>query len=75
MYMESRKTVLMNLFSGQQWRNKGGEQTYGHGGREGGRGGDVWGVTWKFTIPYVKWIANGNLLCDSGNANRSAMID
>jgi len=34
--MESRKTVLMNLFLGQQWRNKGGEQTEGHGGREGG---------------------------------------
>ena len=24
-------------------------------------------VTWKLTLPYVKQIANGNLLCDSGN--------
>ena len=27
--MESRKMVLMNLFAGQQWRNKHREQTYG----------------------------------------------
>ena len=26
-------------------------------------------VTWKHTLPYVKWIANGNLLYDSGNSN------
>ena len=29
-YMESRKTVLMNLFARQQWRNGHREQTYGH---------------------------------------------
>ena len=34
--MESRKTVLMNLFSGQEWRNKGEEQTYDmEAGKEG----------------------------------------
>ena len=22
-------------------------------------------VMWKHTLPYVKWIADGNLLCDS----------
>ena len=27
-YMESRKTVLMNLFAGQQWRNRQREQIY-----------------------------------------------
>ena len=27
--------VLKNLFTGQQWRNRHGEQTYGHGEREG----------------------------------------
>ena len=27
--MESRKMALMNLFSGQQWRNRHREQTYG----------------------------------------------
>ena len=34
-YMEARKMVLINLFSGQQWRNRHREQTYGHGEREG----------------------------------------
>ena len=29
--------VLMNLFAGQQWRNRHKEQTYGHGGMSGGR--------------------------------------
>ena len=29
-------------------------------------------VTQNFTIPYVKQIANGNLLCDSGNSNRGS---
>ena len=33
--MESRKMVLKNLFTGQQWRNKHKEQTYGHGERGG----------------------------------------
>ena len=35
--MESRKMVQMNLFSGQQWRNRHREQTYGHG-KSGGEG-------------------------------------
>ena len=30
-YMESRKTVLTNLFTWQQWRYRHREQTYGHG--------------------------------------------
>ena len=30
-------------------------------------------VTWKFTIPYVKHKANGNLLYDSGNSNRGSV--
>ena len=36
--MESRKMVLMNLFVGQQWRNRNREQTYGHGGGQAGEG-------------------------------------
>ena len=43
MYMESRKMVLMNLFSGQQWRKRHREQIYGHRGgekREGERYGE-----------------------------------
>ena len=33
--MESRKMVLKNLFTGQQWRNRHREQTYGHVERGG----------------------------------------
>ena len=33
--MESRKMVLQYLFTGQQWRNRHREQTYGHGERGG----------------------------------------
>ena len=40
-YMESRKMVLMNLFSGLQWRCRHGEQIYEHCGKgregEGGK--------------------------------------
>ena len=39
--MESRKIVLKNLFTGQQWRNRHREQTYGHGER--GRDGEMYG--------------------------------
>ena len=35
MYTESRKMVLKNLFTGQQWRKRHREQTYGHGERGG----------------------------------------
>ena len=30
-------------------------------------------VTWKLTLPYVKSIANGNSLYDSGNSNRGSV--
>ena len=30
--MKSRKTILMNLFSGQQWRHRHREKTYEHWG-------------------------------------------
>ena len=33
--MESRKMVLKNLFTGQRWRKRHREQTYGHGERGG----------------------------------------
>ena len=33
--MESRKIVMNNLFTGQQWRNRHREQTYLHGERGG----------------------------------------
>ena len=30
-------------------------------------------VTWKLTLPYVKQIAKGNLLCGLGNSNRGSV--
>ena len=36
-YTESRKMVLKNLFTGQQWRNGHRKQTYGYG-EKGGEG-------------------------------------
>ena len=30
-------------------------------------------VTWKLTLLYVKWIANGNLLYGSGNSNKGSV--
>ena len=30
-------------------------------------------VTWKLTLPYVKYIANRNLLYGSGNSNRGSV--
>ena len=56
--MESRKIVLKNLFTGQQWRKRHREQIYGH--RERGGEGEMYGQSnWKLTLPYVKQIANG----------------
>ena len=30
-------------------------------------------ITWKLTLPYVKYKANRNLLYDSGNSNRGSI--
>ena len=50
--------VLKNLFTGQQWRNRHRESTVDVGrGEERVRRTER--VTWKLTLPCVKWIANG----------------
>ena len=69
--MESRKMVLMNRFSGQQWRCRQREQTYGcvvgWGGR---RGSDEWRENMEtYTLAYAKQIVNESLLFDLGNSN------
>ena len=38
------------------------------GSEEEGEGGCMERVTWKHTLPYIKWIAKGNFLFDSGNS-------
>ena len=64
--------IMKNLFAGQQWRNRHREWTYEHGER-GGEGEIVERVMRKLTSPCVKYIANGNLLCVSGNSNRGSV--
>ena len=66
--MESRKTVLMNLFARQQWKHTHRDQTWGHSGE--GEGGTNWESRMEtYTLPHVKRITSGNLLCDSGSSN------
>ena len=52
-YVESRKKVLMNLSTGQQWRCRHREQTCGH---SGGRRGWNWikSSVETYSLPYVK---------------------
>ena len=71
--MESRKMVLMNLFAGQQWRNRHREQTMDmEGGMEGE--GEMYGDS-NIGIynTRCKIDTNENSLCASGNSNRSSV--
>ena len=72
--MGSRKMVLKILFAGKHWRNRYRKQIYGQGER--GRGVRcIERVTWKLTLPYVKQIANGNLLYGSGKLKKGLCIN
>ena len=65
--------VLKNLFTGQQWRKRHREWTYGHGERGGE--GEMYGKSnmETYICEMVKWIANGNFLYGSGNSNRGSV--
>ena len=64
--------VLKNLFTGQQWRNRHREQTYGHGERGGE--GEMYGKSNMETyITVCKIDSRGNLLCVSGNSKRGSV--
>ena len=60
----------MDLCAGQQWRHRQREHTYERGVGEDREGG-IYGESNRetYALPYVKQIANGNLLYDSGNSN------
>ena len=62
--MESRKTVLMNLFAGQQWKRRHREQACGRrvGEEEGGMNGE----SSRETYITICKVASRNLLYDSG---------
>ena len=59
--------VLKNLFIGQQWINI--ENRLMDMGRGEERVRCMKRVPWKLTLPYVKQIANRNLLYGSRNSN------
>ena len=63
--------VLKNLFTGQQWRNRHREQTYGHGERGGE--GEMYGKSNMETNISVCQIGNVYLLYGSGNSNRGSV--
>ena len=64
--------VLNNLFTGQQWRTDV-ENRLMDMGRGEKKVRCMERVTWKLILPYVKYIANGNLLFVSGNSNRGSV--
>ena len=70
--MESRKMVLKNLLQGNS-----GETDIENRLMDMGRGEEMVicmeRVMWKLTLPYVKQIANGNLLNGSGKSNRGSV--
>ena len=59
--------VLKKLLTGQQWRHRLREQTYGHGERGGE--GEMCGKSNLKTYITICKIAKGNLLYGSGNSN------
>ena len=64
--------VVMNLFAGQQQRNRHRDRLMDTGrGEERVRGMER--VKRKLTLSYVKQIANGNLLYVAGNSNRGSV--
>ena len=56
----------MNQFAGQKQRHRYREQTYGHQGGKAGVGGGG-GMKWEigidiYTLIYIKWVTNKNML-------------
>jgi len=62
--------VAMNLFAGQQWRNRHREQTYGHGERGGE--GEMYGESnMETSITIRKTDRQQKCAYVSGNSNRA----
>ena len=70
--MDSRKMVLVNPVTGQQWICRHKEETHGHRMEEEGGTNRESGME-TYTLPYVKQTVKGNLLCDSGNSNQGSV--
>ena len=70
--MESRKMVLKNLFTGQQWRKRHKEKIYGHGERGGE--GEMYGKSNMETyITIYKIDSQWEFAYGSGNSNRGSV--
>ena len=70
--MESRKMVLKNLLTGQQWRNRHREQTYGHG--EWGGEGEMYGKSNVETyITICKIDSQREFVVCLGNSDRGSV--
>ena len=62
---EILKIVLMDLFTGKEWRCRCREWTYGHSGE--GREWDQWRKCINiYILSSVRWIACEKLLCSTG---------
>ena len=59
----------MNLLAGPQWRCRHRKQTCGHSGGRRKRKGRIESGIEAYTLPYVKYIASGNLLYDAWSSN------
>ena len=64
--------VVMNLYAMKQWRKRHRDRLMDTR-RVDERVRFMERVTRKLTLSYVKQIANGNLLCVSGNSNRGSV--
>ena len=69
--MKSREMVLKNLFKGSNGETDIENRLMDIGREERVRCMER--VTWKLALPYVNYIANGNLLYGSGNSNRGSV--
>lgn len=65
--MESRKLISMNPFARQQWRRIRREQEEGKGGTNCENSVET------CILPYVKQIASGTLLCDTGGSTQCSV--
>ena len=64
--MECRKMVLMNLFSGKEWRHRCREQTFEHS-EEGKSGTNRESSINIHTLSDLRGIAGKKLLCTTGS--------
>lgn len=70
--IEPRKTVMMNLSAGQQWRHKRKETHEPSGGRRGQEEWREWRGNIYMTTCEID--ASGSLLQDAGSSHRGPMV-